>query len=268
MGYDTRPRSNRRRRLEAWARRLAAAGATGQDGEPPDRRPFAAFPVPPAQAVTMLAPLVLCCAFPAAPPAAADAALGQALTPPAVQQVAVLQQAAVLQSLYVPQPVRTPNPQIDYEGFLKNAALVGELRDKRRVSEADFLKMAGEPRTVVLDARSRQKFALMHIKGATNLPMPDFTEDELAAIIPAKSTRVLIYCNNNFRQEPRAFPTKVAGLREPSFAVSLNVHTFNQLYNYGYRNIYELAPVIDPADSSLTFAGSLVDGATASSPGE
>ena len=225
----------------------------------------------------MFKPLALCCSVPLAlaaavglvlggsPPAAVESAAPapvppavaeDAPVPPAAAQATAIQTTAVQAALFEPRPVRTPNPQIDYDGFLRNAAIVGQVRSERRVSEADFLKMAREEGTVVLDARSREKFALMHIQRAVNLPMPDFTEDELAAIIPTKTARVLIYCNNNFWEEPRAFPTKSVVLpSETSFAVSLNIHTFNQLYNYGYRNVYELAPVIDPADSALPFAG-------------
>jgi phage shock protein E len=141
------------------------------------------------------------------------------------------------------------NPLIDYDAFEKQVAEVRELRKQRRISEAQFMRMAREPGTVVLDARSAARFAQLHVQGAKNLSLPDMTEEELARVIPAKTTRVLIYCNNNFLNEPVAFPSK-------ALPASLNVHTFNVLHSYGYTNIYELGPLIDIRKSKLEFAGS------------
>jgi hypothetical protein len=142
------------------------------------------------------------------------------------------------------------NPLIDYDTFAKQVTFVGELRNTRRVSEAQFMRMARDPHTVVLDARSAEKFALLHVKGAKNLSLPDMTAEDLARIIPNKSTRVLIYCNNNFLREPEAFRTK-------AFPASLNIYTFNVLHSYGYTNVYELGPLIDIHQARLKFAGSL-----------
>jgi hypothetical protein len=142
-----------------------------------------------------------------------------------------------------------PNEYIDYDAFASNVVKVGELRKQRRISEAQFIRMAREPGTVVLDARSAEKFAMLHIVGAKNLSLPDMTEEDLARVIPSKATRVLIYCNNNFRNEPVAFRTKIA-------PASLNVHTFNVLYSYGYTNVYELGPLIDIRSAKLKFEGS------------
>jgi hypothetical protein len=137
-----------------------------------------------------------------------------------------------------------PNPNIDMPGFLAVATQAAEARASRRVSEAEFLRMAREPGTVVLDARSRAKYDELHVAGAVNLSFPDFTADSLARAIPARDTRVLIYCNNNFENAPGPFPTKL-----PS--ASLNLSTFVALYDYGYRNVYELGPLVDPARSRI-----------------
>jgi phage shock protein E len=110
---------------------------------------------------------------------------------------------------------------------------------------------AREPGTVVLDARSERLYRLRHIDGAVNLSFPEFTAEILAAIIPTRETRVLIYCNNNFEGAPDSMPTKAIG-------AALNVSTFVSLYTYGYRNVYELGPAIDVKRSALTFAGSEV----------
>jgi phage shock protein E len=142
-----------------------------------------------------------------------------------------------------------PNRMIDYAGFLQNAETVGKLRDKRRVTEEEFIRMAKEPGTIVFDARSDSKFAMFHIKGAKHLSLPDVTAEELAKVIPDKSSRILIYCNNNFVNEPTALPAK-------AITASLNLYTFNTLYSYGYTNVYELGPLIDVKKSALTFEGS------------
>ena len=144
-----------------------------------------------------------------------------------------------------------PNRMIDYNGFLQNASAVQQLRDQRRITEQEFIQMAGETGTIIFDARSDSKFAMLHVKNAQHLSLPDVTATELAKIIPDKSTRILIYCNNNFANEPRALPGKAP-------AASLNLYTFNTLYSYGYKNVYELGPFIDINHSSLTFEGSLV----------
>ena len=141
-----------------------------------------------------------------------------------------------------------PNRLIDYNAFQADVAKVGRLRETHRISEEEFIRMAAEPHTVVLDARSAGMFALLHVKGARNLSLPDITDDELAKVIPSKSTRVLIYCNNNFLNAPEAFPTK----RTPA---SLNIYTFNVLFSYGYSNVYELGPLLDIHQTRLKFEG-------------
>ena len=143
------------------------------------------------------------------------------------------------------------NPLIDYRAFAANVAEVGKLREARRIPEADFIRMAREPGTVVLDARSERLYRARHIAGAVNLSFPEFTAETLAAVIPAKDTRVLIYCNNNFYGAPGSMPTKAP-------ASALNVSTFVSLHSYGYRNVYELAPAVDVGNSRLAFAGTEV----------
>src|SRR5262245_34063337 len=61
------------------------------------------------------------------------------------------------------------NYLIDYDTFLTNAADVGRLREKRRLTEEQFIDMAAQAGTVVYDARSDDKFTRLHIKGAKHL---------------------------------------------------------------------------------------------------
>lgn len=144
-----------------------------------------------------------------------------------------------------------PNPLIDYDTFQSHVAEVGQLRKTHRLTEDEFIQMATDPATIVFDARSDDKYALLHIKGAAHLSFSNITADELAKIIPTKSTRVLIYCNNNFQNSPIAFASKAA-------PASLNIHTFNTLFSYGYTNVFELGPLIDITHTKLTFAGTQV----------
>ncbi len=145
-----------------------------------------------------------------------------------------------------------PNPLIDYDAFLRHAADVGHLRGERRVSEERFIEMSVEPGTVVFDARSDDKYSKLHIKGAKHLSFSEITAAGLAKIFPSRSTRILIYCNNNFLNAPNTFATK-------TMAASLNIHTFNTLYNYGYTNVYELGPLIDINKAKLRFEGTQLD---------
>jgi len=141
-----------------------------------------------------------------------------------------------------------PNPKIDYDGFLEAAAEVREIRQPRRIDVEQFRQFANDPDTILLDARSAEKFGMLHVAGAINLPLPDFDEASLKQVIPAKATRVLIYCNNNFENEEVAFTSK-------SIRASLNLYTYNSLHAYGYTNVYELGPLLDVRTSDLALAG-------------
>jgi len=143
------------------------------------------------------------------------------------------------------------NPLIDYNGFRKTVGDVESVRERHRVTEEQFAEMAAEAGTLVLDARSADKYALRHIRGAVSLPFTDFTAESLARVIPAKSTRVLIYCNNNFLGAPRSLASKSA-------PASLNISTYIALATYGYTNIYELGPLLDVATTKLAFEGTEV----------
>jgi len=138
------------------------------------------------------------------------------------------------------------NPGIDMPGYLQVSRQAAEHRETRRVSEEAFIRMSREPGTVVLDARSRERFDQLHVKDAISLPFPDIAIDSLAAAIPDKNIRILIYCNNNFANAEGPFPVKIP-------RASLNLSTYIALYSYGYRNIYELGPLIDINASKLTF---------------
>ena len=147
---------------------------------------------------------------------------------------------------------RIANPAIDMEGYLRVSAEAAKHRESRRLSEDEFIRMSREPETIILDARSKQKYDELHIKGAINLSFSDIAVESLKRTLPDQNTRVLIYCNNNFRGAEGPFPTKLA-------TASLNLSTYIALYNYGYRNVYELGPLIDMKSSKLDFVFSSPD---------
>lgn len=143
---------------------------------------------------------------------------------------------------------QAPNPPIDYDEFVAISNEVAAYREKRKISLADFVKYQQEPGTIVLDTRSARAYNRKHIKNAVHLNFSDFTAEKLAALIPDKNTRILIYCNNNFANDPVNFATKMAPL-------ALNIPTFINLYGYGYQNIYELSDYLNGDEPSLEFAG-------------
>jgi len=138
------------------------------------------------------------------------------------------------------------NPNIDMPGYLRVAHEAADIRKSCRLTEEEFLRLSREPGAVILDARSSEKFRELHVKGAINLSFPDITAASLRAAIPDPGAPVLIYCNNNFKNAEGPFPGKAA-------TASLNLSTFIALYNYGYRNVYELGPLIDIQKSRLPF---------------
>ena len=136
--------------------------------------------------------------------------------------------------------------------------------------------MSQEEGAIILDARSKEKFDILHIKGALNLSFPDIDVESLKKHLPNKDTKILIYCNNNFTVGApptsldvtkedfenqvvvtvdqngrvlesvarRAFPGKY-------ITVSLNISTYTTLYGYGYKNVYELGPLLDPTKTKI-----------------
>jgi len=150
----------------------------------------------------------------------------------------VMMVAVIAGAINAQKAVKIDNPAIDPVGFRKLVNKALDHREKRRLTEDQFIAMSKEDGVVILDARSKEKFDELHIKEAVNLSFPDITVDSLATLLPDKNTKILIYCNNNFENAERAFPTKVA-------PASLNLSTYISLYTYGYRNVYELGPLLD-----------------------
>lgn len=146
-----------------------------------------------------------------------------------------------------------PPSIVDFDAFAKLTNEVKEYRTNRLVNLDEFLKMSKETGTVILDTRSDALYKAKHIKGAIHLDFTDFTQANLAKVIPSTATRILIYCNNNFEGDQQNFATKsvqpmkmktaVIGEHKP-LSLALNIPTFINLYGYGYKNIYELGELV------------------------
>lgn len=157
--------------------------------------------------------------------------------------------------------------KVDFDAFEKLTKEVNVYRKDRLINWTTFQQYAKEENTIILDARSKEMFDRKHVKGAINLNFSDFTQGNLEAIIPALKTRILIYCNNNFDNDPINFASKMytprpvvrngKGLTQKATPISLalNVPTFINLYGYGYKNVYELSELMSVLDEKIVFEG-------------
>lgn len=147
----------------------------------------------------------------------------------------------------------------DYDGFLDLAKEIQGHRDQHLVELEQFIAMAEEPGTIVIDSRSEKHFAAVHIAGSVNLPYTSFSDQALREVIPDRSTRILIYCRNNLVDSSK--PNNGAEFDIPfrkERPVGLNIPTVITLYAYGYQNVWELNSVIDIADPKVTLVGTQV----------
>lgn len=142
--------------------------------------------------------------------------------------------------------------QVDYAGFQQMTEEVKSHREKRLVKIEQFNKMAKEPNTIILDTRSKANYDLRHLKGALHLNFSEFTDKKLVELIPDKNTRVLIYCNNNFKDDPITMRCK-------SMPLALNIPTYINLYGYGYKNVYELSDYLSVYDKRVKFEGTMLN---------
>ena len=136
------------------------------------------------------------------------------------------------------------NPQIDYSGFRRLAGDGRTLSPEPSGQLGRIRRLAARSGVLILDARSESAFAAGHIDGAVNLPLPDFTAESLARVIGRTDRPILIYCNNNFRNDQPPVMLKAVPL-------ALNIQTFINLVGYGYRNVHELNEVVDFNDPGV-----------------
>ena len=155
---------------------------------------------------------------------------------------------------------------VDFDVFLNLTKDVAEFRKDKLINFKTFSKYAKSNNTIVLDTRSSEMFARKHIKGAINLNFSDFTQANLATVIPSKDTRILIYCNNNIDDDQIHFTSKMVipkfttinalnAQSSKAVTLALNIPTFINLYGYGYKNIYELSELVSIKDNRIKFEG-------------
>lgn len=164
---------------------------------------------------------------------------------------------------------------VDFDKFDKITAEAKKHRSTRLIDFATFNAYSKEENTIILDTRSKRMYDKMHIKGAVHINFSDFTQDYLTEIIPDTNTRILIYCNNNFKQEKlfiEDFATKMyippvqssqinpsfnsTGLAaEKPYTMALNIPTYINLYGYHYRNVYELDELVSSIHPNLEMEG-------------
>jgi len=77
--------------------------------------------------------------------------------------------------------------------------VVKDHRKKRLISFEEFLEKSGDINVTILDRRSKDMYDKKHVKGAVHFNLSDFTQSNLAKLIPDTETTILIYCNNNLR---------------------------------------------------------------------
>lgn len=165
-----------------------------------------------------------------------------------------------------------PKARVSYEDFKELVAEVEPHRSARILSLDQFLQMSKQPNVMVLDTRSAFRYERIHIQGAKHLSFTDFTQANLAGVIPTPETTVLIYCNNNFDGNQVDFASKSAPARpsnnrslgsqvasqEKPVQLALNVPTYINLYGYGYQNVYELGELVKVTDPRIQFEGTMV----------
>lgn len=153
---------------------------------------------------------------------------------------------------------------VDYEAFAQLVLEVQPHRKERLVSIDKFNAMSQEENVIILDTRSKEMYDSKHVKGAIHLNFSDFTQETLSSIIPSTKTKILIYCNNNFGDDPIFFATKsyvppIPKEEEREITLALNIPTYINLYGYGYKNVYELSELISVFDDRIEFEGTSVE---------
>jgi hypothetical protein len=153
--------------------------------------------------------------------------------------------------------------KVDYDAFEKLVSEVKSHRQARLITLDMFQKMSTEKNVVILDTRSDAMYKAKHVKGAIHLNFSDFTQNNLAKLIPDKNTKILIYCNNNFDNDDLFFPTKSyvpPTKKEKGYTLALNIPTYINLYGYGYKNVYELSELISVMNPKIQFEGTTING--------
>lgn len=161
----------------------------------------------------------------------------------------------------------TPAAHVDFGAYDSLAHVVMKHRETRLLHVDSFLDMSRQAGVMIIDTRSDAMYKAKHVKGAVHLNFSDFTQANLARLVPSKDTKILIYCNNNFENDNTFFATKdynpPTRLDESyrdggSLTLALNIPTYINLYGYGYKNVYELSDLVNVLSGRVEFEGTEV----------
>lgn len=115
---------------------------------------------------------------------------------------------------------------------------------------------AGEPKTaladevarwlaegsaLLVDLRSKEDFAREHLSGAVNLPATELTDERVAKVVPSKTTRVVVYCDDQLM---------------PTRKVALTTFGAPALRRLGYTKVLVLEPLYLRRDAGLSLVRS------------
>jgi hypothetical protein len=178
----------------------------------------------------------------------------------------------IISGVALAQDTTYPKAKVSFDDFRQLVAEVENHRASRLIDLDKFLTMSKEAGVIILDTRSTFRYERIHVKGAKHLSFTDFTQDNLAKVIPSFDTTVLIYCNNNFEGNQTDFASKVAMPITPQgnvisaqfnsqakpLMMALNIPTYISLYGYGYHNVYELHELVTVNDRRIAFEGTIV----------
>jgi hypothetical protein len=114
---------------------------------------------------------------------------------------------------------------VDFDAYEGLVAEAKEHRKSRMLNAEEFVKTSKEEKVIILDTRSDSMYAAVHVKGAVHLNFSDFTQANLARIIPSGDYKILIYCNNNFISKPAINPATLQ-----VSATSLNTKDFSPYF--------------------------------------
>ncbi|OGS76007.1 MAG: hypothetical protein A3D31_00070 [Candidatus Fluviicola riflensis] len=149
----------------------------------------------------------------------------------------------------------TRSELVSFNDYKVLAQEVKAAREGRLVNLGTFNQFAAEPNTVILDTRSDSMYNAKHIKGAIHLDLSDFNQANLRRLIPDRTTRILIYCNNNFMQdiqlsmEDMYFPSKMSrdfdrsDLYIPDSLIPTEVFEIKDIQNTRSRSGYRAEPI-------------------------
>jgi hypothetical protein len=141
-------------------------------------------------------------------------------------------------------------------------------RQNRLISFEEFSEKSKDTKVNILDTRSKALHNKRHIKRALHLNFLDFSQSNLAKIIPDTDTTILIYCNPNFDSDKAYFISKTLVFppseeeKKRTLSSALNIPTDINLYGYGYKNVYELDELISLFDQRINYESTLFNQTT------